>query len=105
MPTTPCRKIETFGRVKLRVRGKRQRIPGRHKTSAPAKTYRSWRPPVEWPVGAEEKEGGMGVRNYNRKETNIKGRHTASPRAVIPPPARKGSDGGMACRHRRKIRS
>ena len=33
----------------------------------------------------------MGVRNYGGKETNIKGRHTASPRAVILPPARNGS--------------
>ena len=37
------------------------------------------RPPVEWPAGAAEKEGGMGIRNYKRKETNIKGRRTASP--------------------------
>ena len=49
------------------------------------------RPLMEWPAGVEEKEGGIGVMNYNRKETNVKGQHTASPRAVIPPPARKGS--------------
>jgi len=52
---------------------------------------------MEWPAGVEEKEGGIGVMNYNRKETNVKGRRTPYPRAVIPLPARKGSGGGMAC--------
>ena len=37
----------------------------------------------------------MGIRNYKRKETNIKGRRTVSPRAVIPPPARKGTSSAI----------
>ena len=48
MQTGPCRNIETFGRAKVRVRGKTQRIRERReggkaveRTSAPAETYPS----------------------------------------------------------------
>ena len=40
--------------------------------------------------GGKKEERALGIKT--ERETNMKGRRTASPRAVIPPPARKGSD-------------